>query len=93
MIDHQLLFSPHSLVSRLHRIEGQDLIPRTGDSLIDEAVAVAEEWTDRWDSDQGFGSSDSIFAMKDYLDRLIDASDATNLKTAFTPLLSVIVKA
>ena len=62
--------------------------------LVDTSVQIAEEWTDDWDEDQGFGSSDGTFLLKDFIDTII--SNFTNsvykksgYQTVFNPILSV----
>ena len=62
--------------------------------LVDTSVQIAEEWTDDWDEDQGFGSSDGTFLLKDFIDTII--SNFTNsvykksgYQTVFNPTLSV----
>ena len=46
-----------------------------------------------WDSDQGFGSSDSTYAMKYFLDSIIlNNGFGDKLKTDFTPCLSIVEK-
>ena len=62
--------------------------------LVDTAVEIAEEWTNDWDEDQGFGSSDGTYLLKDFMDTII--SNFTNsiynksgYQTVFNPTLSV----
>ena len=62
--------------------------------LVDTAVEIAEEWTNDWDEDQGFGSSDGTYLLKDFMDTII--SNFTNsiynksgYQTVFNPSLSV----
>jgi hypothetical protein len=35
------------------------------------ATEVAEEWTNDWPEDQGFGSSDGTYMMKEFIDNVI----------------------
>ena len=62
--------------------------------LVDTSVQIAEEWTNDWDEDQGFGSSDGTYLLKDFMDTII--SNFTNsiynksgYQTVFNPYLSV----
>ena len=62
--------------------------------LVDTSVQIAEEWTNDWDEDQGFGSSDGTYLLKDFIDTII--SNFTNsvykksgYQTVFNPTLSV----
>ena len=62
--------------------------------LVDTSVQIAEEWTNDWDEDQGFGSSDGTYLLKDFMDTVI--SNFTNsvynksgYQTVFNPTLSV----
>jgi len=62
--------------------------------LVDTSVEIAEEWTNDWDEDQGFGSSDGTYLLKDFMDTII--SNFTNsiynksgYQTVFNPTLSV----
>ena len=65
--------------------------------LVDTSVQIAEEWTNDWDEDQGFGSSDGTYLLKDFMDTVI--SNFTNsvynksgYQTVFNPTLSVTYK-
>ena len=65
--------------------------------LVDTSVQIAEEWTNDWDEDQGFGSSDGTYLLKDFMDTII--SNFTNsvynksgYQTVFNPTLSVTYK-
>ena len=62
--------------------------------LVDTSVEIPEEWTNDWDEDQGFGSSDGTYLLKDFMDTII--SNFTNsiynksgYQTVFNPSLSV----
>jgi len=62
--------------------------------LVHTSVQIAEEWTNDWDEDQGFGSSDGTYLLKDFIDTII--SNFTNsvykksgYQTVFNPTLSV----
>ena len=58
--------------------------------LLEIATEVAEEWTNDWDEDQGFGSSDGTFMLKDFIDNVIWRFAGGKLMTKFTPSLSVV---
>ena len=46
--------------------------------LVDTSVEIAEEWTNDWDEDQGFGSSDGTYLLKDFIDT-IDIKEVESL--------------
>jgi hypothetical protein len=56
--------------------------------LVDTSVEIAEQWTDDWDEDQGFGSSDGTYLLKDFMDTII-GSYTKGYKTIFSPYLTV----
>ena len=56
------------------------------------AVEVAQEWTNDWDEDQGFGSSDSTFMLKEFIDGIINCFTDRSYYTDFKPTLQVIKK-
>lgn len=58
--------------------------------LLEIATEVAEEWTNDWPEDQGFGSSDGTYMMKDFIDNVIARYAWGRLETKFTPSLSVV---
>ena len=57
--------------------------------LMDYVLEVCENYSD-WDSDQGFGSSDITYAVKEVLDNIIMSFYRGKLMTEFTPCLSVV---
>ena len=87
--DRELITSPYSVYRRLSTIEGFDLLNVNTGAIVDEIMAVVEQWTDDWPEGQGFGSSDGTYLMKEILDNLIDLQDVP-LKTVFNPALSVV---
>ena len=56
--------------------------------LVHTSVQIAEEWTNDWDEDQGFGSSDGTYLLKDFMDTII-GSYTKGYKTIFSPYLTV----
>jgi hypothetical protein len=64
------LFDPMRLIHRA--IDGGFIDPGYAESPHAMRVAeeVAEEWSYRWPKDEGFGSSDFTYALKDFLDAL-----------------------
>lgn len=58
-------------------------------TLLELATEVAEEWTNDWDEDQGFGSSDGTYLLKDFIDTII-SSYTKGYKTVFNPSLSIV---
>ena len=89
------LVDPQTLLFNSHRIKGfTELIRDTRVAqwdLLELATEVAEEWTDMWDEDQGFGSSDMTYMIQQFIDRVIDFVGKDGyLMTKFTPGLSVV---
>lgn len=88
------IVDPQSLVFNAHRIGGftkmvgDEQIPQW--DLLEIAMEVAEEWTSDWDEDQGFGSSDMTYMIKDFIDNVIWRFAAGKLETKFTPSLSIV---
>jgi len=58
--------------------------------LLETAQAVSESWTNDWDEDQGFGSSDGTYMLKDFTDNVIWQFASGKLETKFNPVLSVV---
>ena len=88
--DRFMITSPYNVYRRLTRIEGFDLIGASTGEIVDEIVAVIEQWSDDWPEGQGFGSSDGTYLVKEVLDNLIELQDVP-LKTVFNPALSVVL--
>lgn len=86
------LVSPTRIFSRVQSIEGISLLEEIQNfQIIDTIIQVVEEWTDFWDEDQGFGSSDETYLIKQIIDSLIASSEYAGVyMTAFTPCLSVV---
>ena len=84
------LFSPSRLMECESRIEGYEMLTNSipKDERYKVAEYIAEEWTMDWSEDEGFGSSDFTFALKNYLDELIRMTKLP-LKTEFNPYLSI----
>jgi len=59
--------------------------------LLETALNVAEEWTLDWSEDEGFGSSDGTYMLKDFIDNVIwKYTNGGKYMTKFTPSLSVV---
>jgi len=59
--------------------------------LVDISVQIAEEWTNDWDEEDEFGSSDGTYLLKDFIDTVIsNYSTSHKYMTDFTPYLSVV---
>ncbi len=86
-----LLFNPIRLLERAKNIKG--IYWLTDVSSINEqynlAQEIAEEWTNDWSEDDGFGSSDFTFALKDFIDEFIRRKKLP-LKTVFEPYLEIV---
>ena len=69
------LVDPQTLIFNSHRVNG--FTKMIGDlkihqwDLLDIAQEVAEEWTSDWPEDEGFGSSDMTYMIKDFIDNVI----------------------
>lgn len=73
----EYLTSPDAVQYRAQFAEGYDKLEAHPNYLsLDErhsiATHVVETWTMDWPEDEGFGSSDMTYLVKDYLDHLID---------------------
>ena len=89
------LIDPQSLIFRaVSRIDGFSEMLKTQEvpqwGLLETAMEVAEEWTNGWDEDQGFGSSDGTYMLKDFIDNVICKYAGGKFETKFTPSLSVV---
>ncbi len=84
-------FHPDALIESGQKLNGSqivfDVVPQP--VLEELAYEVAYEWTDDWGKDEGFGSSDFTYALKDYMDSLIRYKRLP-YKTDFNPYLSVV---
>ena len=58
--------------------------------MLEIAQEVAEEWNHHWDEDQGFGSSDMTYMIKDFVDNVIWRFASGKLMTEFNPSLSIV---
>jgi hypothetical protein len=89
------LVHPQDLVFNSHRVNGftkmvgNENIPQW--SLLETALEVCEEWTSDWSEDEGFGSSDMTYMIKDFIDNVIcKYTQGGKLMTKFTPTLSIV---
>ena len=88
------LIEPTSLLFNSHRVNG--FTKMIGDEkihqwdLLEIATEVAEEWTSDWPEDEGFGSSDMTYMIKDFIDNVIWRFASGKLETKFTPSLSIV---
>ena len=89
------LVSPQTLVFNSHRVNGFTQMVKDEEiqqwDLLSIATEIVEQWSDDWDEDQGFGSSDMTFMIKDFIDTLIWAQTPSGkYMTKFTPGLSIV---
>jgi len=92
-----LPFNPSFLYSRATSINGFSEIETIlkskcifGTAVFNSLESVVEDYSD-WDSDQGFGGSDTTYAIQSFLDYLIrEAGLVGEFETKFTPRLSVV---
>ena len=88
LVDPQsLVFKAKGYIAGFNEMVKNEEIPQW--DLYAAAVEVAEEWTNDWDEDQGFGSSDGTYMLKEFIDNVIMCFTNRNYKTEFTPRLSV----
>ena len=89
------LVEPQNLVFNSKRVNGFVEFINENDvkqwDLLEIALEVVEQWTEMWDEDQGFGSSDMTFMVKEFIDNVIGFAGKYGFKmTKFTPSLSVV---
>lgn len=56
--------------------------------LTELATEIAEEWTLDWDENQGFGSSDSTYMVKEFVDSVINIHFYKQYETTFAPVIT-----
>mgnify|MGYP000255687071 CR=1 FL=1 len=84
-----LVFNAKAHINGFSEMVGTEQIPQW--DLLETATEVAEEWTMDWDEDQGFGSSDGTFMLKDFIDNVIHQFTSLNIyKTEFNPSLQIV---
>ena len=90
LIDPQdLIFRAKSRIDGFTKMIGEEEIPQW--DLLETATEIAEEWTNDWDEDQGFGGSDGTYMLKEFIDTVIWSFTKGGLyMTDFTPCLSVV---
>ena len=98
-----LPFNLNSVLATSSLIEGFDVIKNTfpvegrytkrvitySDAVLEALGEVAEDYQD-WPEDEGFGSSDMTFMIKDFIDNVIWRFASGKLETKFTPSLSIV---
>jgi len=94
LIDPQdLIFRAKSRIDGFTKMIGEEEIPQW--DLLETATEIAEEWTNDWDEDQGFGSSDGTYLLKDFIDTIISCYtksiyNKSGYQTVFNPSLSIV---
>jgi len=84
-----LVFKAKSRIVGFSEMIRDEEIPQW--DLLETALEVVEEWTSDWDEDQGFGSSDGTYLLKDFIDTVIgNYTNGGKYMTKFTPSLSVV---
>lgn len=85
------LVHPSTILERALTVEGFSKIVLENkieiSTLLKKATAVAEEWTLDWNDEDGFGSSDGTYLLKDFIDTVIYGK---GYKTKFNPFLSIV---
>ena len=89
------LVNPQDLVFKAKsRIQGFNEMVKDAEvpqwDLLETSLEIVEEWSSDCDEDQGFGSSDGTYLLKDFIDTVIGNYTNGKYKTDFTPSLSVI---
>ena len=84
-----LVFSAKAHIAGFSKMVKDENIPQW--NILELALNVATEWTNDWDSDQGFGSSDRTYMLKEFIDCVI-CNNTPNGKymTTFNPSLSIV---
>jgi hypothetical protein len=90
LVDPQdLVFSAKAHIAGFSEMVKDENIPQW--NILELAIDVATEWTQEWDSDQGFGSSDGTYMLKEFIDCVIwNHTKEGKYMTKFTPRLSVV---
>lgn len=90
LVDPQrLVFNAKSRIVGFNEMVRDEEIPQW--DLLETSLDVVEEWTSDWDDDQGFGSSDETYLLKDFIDTIIGKyTNGGKYMTDFTPSLSVV---
>ena len=83
-----LIFQSKAHIAGFNEMVRDEEIPQW--DLLQTATEIAEEWTDDWDEDQGFGSSDGTFMIKDFIDTVIACFTNRKYKTDFKPSLQIV---
>jgi hypothetical protein len=89
-----LVFRAKSRIAGFSEMVRDEEIPQW--DLLEIATEVATDWTNDWDEDQGFGSSDGTYMLKDFIDTVISSNYIKNglgsgmYMTKFTPSLSIV---
>lgn len=91
----EYLISPDIVVSDAkEKIKGFDHVTQEYNvppsTILDLATDVVESWSMDWDPDEGFGSSDLTFVLKDFIDHVIGCYASGKYKTVFNPVLEVV---
>lgn len=90
LVDPQdLVFDAKAFIKGFSEMIENEEIPQW--NLLELAIDVASEWTDDWDSDQGFGSSDRTYMVKEFIDCVIwNHCPQDKYMTKFNPGLQVV---
>ena len=89
------LITPADLIERAMNVDGfRDVYLNEGiDPTVVRTVAIdiATEWTNDWDEDEGFGSSDAAYMVRHFIqDVLIYGGVSDRFQVDFTPYLEVV---
>lgn len=84
------LFDPTTLLRRANSIKNIELVEFKNNFgiYIDLAEEIEMSWREDMDEGDGFGSSDFTYALKEFIDEIINRKQM-NLETVFAPCLTV----
>ena len=95
LVDPQtLVFNATAHIAGFKEMVAKEQIPQW--DLLEVATEIATEWTNDWEEGEGFGSSDSTYMLKDFIDSVISETymrrgmSSGMYMTKFTPGLSVV---
>ena len=88
-----LLIDPRQVVKRAYSVAGySEFVKEKRISKLWElhqATITVQDWSEDWPEDEGFGSSDHTYLLKDFIDSLISGFAYGKYETNFNPVLVV----
>lgn len=83
----QLVFRAKAVIEGFTSIVEKHSISEA--NLLQTSLEVVEDWSNDWDEDHGFGSSDGTFMLKEFIDNVISQFTDGAYFTDFKPTLKV----